>query len=541
MIQQLFVNNYILIENLQFDFKDHFSVITGETGAGKSIFLHALSLILGQRLNKEVVGPYDSKAIIEAVFEFESGSSAIHKLQEAGFEVDGDMIFSRVIDENGKSTYRINRQVVNLSLVKDILEDEIDIHSQFNTQGLLDEKNHINYIDQLVDDEDLKDLVKEKYQNILKAKKDLKEFISNQLNEFEIEQLKQEIERLESLELSQEEYVEITEQLTIIKENENTLRNDQQLNAALNELDYESLYPFVSNQSHELLTSAYYQLIEVHQEVEKRLNSTLMDEEVIASLNERAYVYSQTSRRLNRPLESILSYIDESKELIHQHQDYEKTINRLQKKIDETYQDYLEVAKELSLKRKEASVFLSQEIMKHAQDLSLNHLVFDVNFIEEESSNGLESAQFLVSTNKGIEVGPLSLIASGGELSRIMLALKVIFNQSNKHSKLIVFDEIDTGVSGKVAQLMGLKMHQLAQNNRVLSVTHLPIIAAFANQHYLVYKDEAKSHSQVFMKELNEKEKLEQIALMMSSTINETSLLAAKQLQQQTQDIVHER
>lgn len=543
MIQQLSVQNYILIKTLQFDFKPSMMVVTGETGAGKSIFIHALSLIMGQRLNREIVGPYDSKAIIEAVFTFTPDSNAYHQLVEAGFEVEDEMVFSRIINDNGKSSYRINRELVPLNLVKSILIEEIDIHSQFNTQGLLDEKNHLNYLDQLIDHGSLIDDVKQKYGQYKDLIHQKNQFLAHQLDEFELNQLKNEIDLLEKLNFSGEEIDSIQQELKRMKEVESSLASAYELSDIFDEVNYESLYPVLNsspnNEINDLVSSAYYQLSEAHQSIKHAISSADFDEDTYQQLNERAYLYSSTMRRLNRSVEEIINYIDESKELIANHSDHQKTLQQFDKKIEEAHQTYWLVANKLSELRKAMSIKLSKELEAHSHDLNLHHFKFNVEFSEIENEHGIDQVRFLIALNKGQALAPLSQVASGGELSRVMLALKVIFNR-HQTPKLIVFDEIDSGVSGQVAQLMGQKMAKLSQEHALLVVTHLPIIAAFGDSHHLVYKKDVEKFTEVYFKELNFDERIEQLALMLSSQINETSLEAATNLFSQTKDLKNE-
>lgn len=543
MIQQLSIYNYILIESLQFDFKPSMMVVIGETGAGKSIFIHALSLIMGQRLNKEIVGPYGSQAIIEAIFSFEEESNAYQQLLEAGFEVDQEMVFSRIVNENGKSTYRINRQLVPLNLVKTILSEEIDIHSQFNTQGLLDEKNHLNYLDQFIDNDHLKSEVKQTYYEYKDLITQKNQFLEHQLDEFELNQLQKEIDLLEELNFSVDELDSIQEELKRLKEVELSLASAYELSDIFDEVNYESLYPVLNSSPNkdinELVSSAYYQLSEAHQSIKQEISSADFDEESYQQLNERSYLYTSTMRRLNRSVQEILDYIEESKELINNHCDHKRTLNQFDKKIEQAHQNYLKVSEKLSELRKAASSNLANELKAHAQDLNLHHFNFDVKFNHVENELGIDQVKFLIALNKGQDLAPLSMVVSGGELSRVMLALKVIFNR-HQTPKLIVFDEIDSGVSGHVAQLMGQKMNQLSKEHGLLVVTHLPIIAAFGDTHHLVYKKDVEEFTQVYFKQLNDKERLEQLALMLSSQINESSIEAASNLLSQTKDLKHE-
>lgn len=536
MLKHLYISNYILIESLEFDFSDGFMVVTGETGAGKSIFIGALSLLLGQRLNKEVVGPFSDKTQIDGIFEFDLKSKELSILNEAGF-VDDEFIFSRVIDNNGKSVYRINRQIVTLNFVKEVLEDSIDIHSQFNTQALLNEKYHLDFIDQLIEDKSLISTVRDlyfKYQNVLKDKE---EFIKTQLSPFELEVLEKEVHYLKNLNLSQNEDESILNELKQLTEYKQSLTQTYQILNTLDELDYSSLYSIIEssqkNDVTDLIRSAYFQLDEARQEVARMVHSSEFDEDLFNKLNERSYEINQVKRRLKMDINEILEYIEISKQKIEDSRDIERAINRFDKLISEAYEDFTKEAQSLSEIRQTVSTSIENFVVLHAQDLNMKDISFKVEFINHESSRGLESAQFLVSMNKNIKADVLSKVASGGELSRLMLILKILFNMKQPQ-KLIIFDEIDTGVSGKVAQLMGQKMVALSKQHRLLAVTHLPLVAAFGDRHFKVIKSD---ESTVYFKELNKQERLDELAILLGSEINENTLLAAKDLLSQTQEL----
>ena len=534
MLKQLFIHNYILIESLEFDFSDGFMVVTGETGAGKSIFIGALSLLLGQRLNKEVVGPFDDQTRIEGVFEFKEGSNAKKQLIDAGFE-DDEFIFSRVVDHSGRSVYRINRQMVTLGLVRDILEDEIDIHSQFSTQALLDEKTHLGLLDQFIDDNELLMSVKDAYQKYQHQIKEKAQFLKEQLDPFEIEYLTKEIDELESLNLTLDEEQDLSQQLAEMNQLQSQMSQSVEISEQLNDLNYESLYPLIERiddaSLKDLISGAYYQLDEAHQLVNRTIHQSDFDEQVFNQLNERAFEINHIKRRLKMEIPEILDYIESSKQKIEDSSDIDKAIARFDKLIEESYQDFVSLGTTLSKQRQLVANNIEKLIQKHAKDLNMSELTFKVNFIENESASGLETAQFLVSMNKNMEPNVLGQVASGGELSRLMLILKILFN-ANQPQKLIIFDEIDSGVSGKVAQLMGQKMHELSKSHRLLSVTHLPLIAAFADRHFKVLKT---SESKVAFKDLNKKEQMDELAVMLASEVNQTSLEAAHDLIKQTE------
>lgn len=533
MLKQLSIQNYILIESLDFDFSDGFIVVTGETGAGKSIFIGALSLLLGHRLNKDVVGPYDDKTIIEGLFEFDEKSRPYQILQEAGFE-GNEFIFSRMIDLAGKSTYRINRSLVTLNLVKDILEDEIDIHSQFNTQRLLDEKTHLDTIDSLLNDNQLIQEVHDLYSQLTKSKKEKSDFLKQQLSQEEIDYYTTELEKLEDLDLNVDEFQLINDQLKYQTDLKDSLALSYKILSVLDELNYSSLFDLIdeSHEASEYIKSAYYQLDEAHHLVSKEIHSTDFDEETFNQLNSRAVELAQIQRKMKMPIEEILEYMVQLKQKIEDSSDIDKAIKRFDEKIEIVKCNFINKARILTEKRHQISKMIESFVVNHANDLNMKQMHFEVVFNEAFNERGLETAQFYVSMNKNMKPDLISKVASGGELSRLMLILKILFNE-NQPQKLIIFDEIDTGVSGKVAQLMGQKMYLLSKKHRLIAVTHLPIIAAFGDRHFKVHKS---VNSTISFEELNKEQRIEELALMLGSVVNEKTLLAAHDLIQQTKD-----
>lgn len=530
MLKHLLIDNYILINHLEFSVDAKFLAITGETGAGKSIFINAISLLSGDRLSSNVVLDPSRKTLIEGVFEFQSDSQAHQKMIEYGFESEEEeYIFSREVSADGRSVYRIDRKQVSLSIVKEILSSEIDIHSQFNTQRLLNESEHIKLLDKYLNNDSLLINVKElffSYQKLFRKKLDYEESLKNLKN---LEEITKQVTEIELLNPTVEDELNLLEQIDEMSRFEKSMETYQSIDELLSTIDVGSLYSLKdsspNSEINELLSSTYYQLEEVSRLVEKQLLTANLDEQLLEQLNQRLFEYNRLKRKYKMTTEELCKFLDDSKLLIEELSDSERVLKELDLKIEKAYKEFENEAKKLSIERREKAKDLSKLLAKHGKDLSLNNVVFDVEFSEVVSSNGLETCRFMVSLNKGIDPGPLSKVASGGELSRLMLVLKVIFNDIMKIG-LIIFDEIDAGVSGKVAKEMAMKMNQLSSKSTVICVTHLAIVASFAKKQYLI----SKSSSTVSIELLDEEKRVEQLALMMSSKSDDTALQLARNL-----------
>lgn len=530
MLKHLLIDNYILIDHLEFSLDANFLAVSGETGAGKSIFINAISLISGDRLNANVVLDSSKKTLIEGVFHFEPTSLAYKKMIEFGFEPnDEEHIFSREVSVDGRSVYRIDRKQVSLSIVKEILSTEIDIHSQFNTQRLLNESEHLKLLDQFLNSDDLLVKVKElffAYQEGIKKKNKYQKSLNELKN---IDEISKQVSEIEQLSPSVDDELNILAQISEMTNYEKNLEIFQNINELISTIDLGALYSLKDSSSNleinELLASSYYQLEEANRLVEKQMLTSNLDEYLLEQLNQRLFEYNRLKRKYKMSTEELCKFLDESKVLIEEISDSERVLRELDLQIENAYKKFEQEARTLSTLRREKAIELSKLISKHGKDLSLNNIVFQVEFNDLVSSNGLENCRFLVSLNKGINPGPLNKVASGGELSRLMLVLKVIFNDIMK-TGLIIFDEIDAGVSGKVAKQIALKIDKLSTKSTVICVTHLAIVASFADKQYHVYKTDSK----VNLKLLSEEKRIEQLAIMMSSKSDEYALKLAQKL-----------
>lgn len=524
MIEQLSVKDYVLFKSCIIDFTDGMSVITGETGAGKSLLIDAIGYLSGNRIKSNVIRNGKDKAVLSMVLTANDRVNAI--LEENGFEVDDQVIISRTILNNNKSTVRINQQITTLSFVRKIVNLLVDIHSQMDTYRLMDTSVQMELLDSYAKTLDLKASVKEayvKYSNVLHELETLK---NEEFSDAELEFLTTQLDEIENANIQKDELDALNDQ---IHEATSWYKNSEDLSSCLYEIDKEngaldSLYTLykqaskspILNDYEESFKNLYYSLQGVDEELKHMRDTHSNDSLDLDSLQSRQYLIKKLYRKYGGSYTSLMeskkSITDKIDRIIHRQDVFDK----LEKEKEESFTAYMKLANALSLKRKEVFSQLESKMMEHCKDLMLENARFMISCMEKKpSSNGIDDIEFLVSMNPGQDFSSLSASASGGELSRLMLALKVVFQASNG-IETIIFDEIDTGVSGKVALAMGAKMKALSKNYQVLCITHLASVAVYANTHYLVNKKVSASETITNVQELDQDKTIQELAVMTS-------------------------
>lgn len=524
MIEQLSVKDYVLFKSCIIDFTDGMSVITGETGAGKSLLIDAIGYLSGNRIKSNVIRNGKDKAILSMVLTSNDRVNAI--LEENGFEVDDQVIISRTILNNNKSTVRINQQITTLSFVRKIVNLLVDIHSQMDTYRLMDTSVQMELLDSYAKTMDLKASVKEayvKYSNVLHELETLK---NEEFSDAELEFLTAQLDEIENANIQEDELDALNDQ---IHEATSWYKNSEDISSCLYEIDKEngaldSLYTLykqaskspILNDYEESFKNLYYSLQSVDEELKHMRDTHSNDSLDLDSLQSRQYLIKKLYRKYGGSYTSLMeskkSITDKIDRIIHRQDVFDK----LEKEKEESFTAYMKLANALSLKRKEVFSQLESKVMEHCKDLMLENARFMISCMEKKpSSNGIDDIEFLVSMNPGQDFSILSASASGGELSRLMLALKVVFQATNG-IETIIFDEIDTGVSGKVALAMGAKMKALSKNYQVLCITHLASVAVYANTHYLVNKKASASETITSVQELDQDKTIQELAIMTS-------------------------
>ncbi|MDO4193101.1 MAG: DNA repair protein RecN [Erysipelotrichaceae bacterium] len=546
MIQHLYIKNFVLINELDLDFSEGFSAFTGETGAGKSILIDAISLLCGEKASSSMVSAGCDKAIIEGTFDFSGNAQAFSVLSEAGFDTDDVVICTREITSAGKSTARINHRVVTLSMLKELLSTEIDIHNQRDNAYLLNTSCHIRLLDEYLGDAELLKQTKDAWniyhnlenekQKILKEHYDESdlEFFRHQVNEIESAHLK--LHEDEELEAKEKQYKAVKssfEKLSRILEiydNEisGTLYDlNRSVQTLPDELDLED--------AKTAFNDSYYAIDDAAENIRQAFDAMDLSEEDINEMESRLYQIQKLKHKYGRTIADIFARKDELNEQIEMISHRNEYLEEMDRKISKAYDAYLVLAKQLSGIRKKGCGRLDSQIASNLKDLILPNAVFRTQISSgTPGPDGIDDVEFLVSMNLGEQPRPLAKTASGGELSRLMLGLKVIFTHL-QGIQTVIFDEIDTGVSGPVATAIGLKMRSLGNDCQVFAVTHLAPVAACAANHYFVSKHEEGDRTHTYVKQLSYEEIIEQLAVISSGSLSETAKAAARELYERNQ------
>ena len=546
MIKSIQVKNYILIEDLTVNFDNGLNVITGETGAGKSILINAIDIAFGAKPAKDVIKKGAEKALIELFIE--SKNPNIKTLfEENGIDTLDEIILSREITSTSSRT-RVNGTLVNQEFIKSLKEMLIDIHSQHQTYAFLQPKSHIILLDNYAKDlygeelQEYKCLYKE-YQGLLNAL----ETAQNSANatESQIDFLKFQINEIEQANIE-----DVTEEETLQNELR-VLENSEKLQE-LTQTSYwalngdegsliDALLQIKANISKAVdmdnsLEGAEQSIIEIS-ELTRDLSSTLRDyyqsvNSDTARLNEvqeRLYLFDKLKRKYGSTLEEVIQTYDKLSEELNTIEFSSKNVEEIQAKIDEILVKLNKLAQDISAKRKNYAQVLSSLIVDELEKLELAKSRFEIRITPKElSADGIDDVEFYISTNVSQDLSPLAKTASGGEISRVMLAIKTIFAKSDEIDT-VIFDEIDTGISGKAAQSVADEISELAKFRQIIVITHQAIIAVKADKHFLVSKEQGEE-TEVAIKALNEDEKVKAIASLASGDNSESALDFAKSL-----------
>ncbi len=536
MLKSIYIKNYVLIDNLEIGFQPGFSVITGETGAGKSIILGALSLILGQRADFKAIKPGESKCIIESTFNV-SGYKLEEYCKEKDIEYDPEeFIIRREILISGKSRAFINDSPVSLNDLKLLGEKLIDIHSQHKNLLLGDSRFQLDVLDILSDSKSLLDKYKTAFKDYISAKKQLEElkdaarkskededYLRFQYNaladakliEGEQEELEQEIETL-----SHSEDIKTALYTVYSRLSDDSAGAILQLKDALNTArSLAAIYP-PSESIIQRIESAYLDMKDLAPDVERNAGDIDFNPERHAFIQERLdLIYTLQQKHRATSVRELLELTTELEAKINNIDLFDERIHNLCLVVEAKHDAMLKLAKELSKKRHAAKDKISKQLTAKIAQLGMPSASFKCSLSEMEKpdNTGIDNLEFLFSANKNISLQPISEVASGGEISRVMLCLKSMI-AGVMALPTIIFDEIDTGISGEIADKMGQIMEQFGSQMQVIAITHLPQIAARGNTHYYVYKSENKEGTETKIRELTYEERVNELAQMLSGT-----------------------
>lgn len=539
MIEQLMVKDYILFDYALVDFTHGMHVITGETGAGKSLLIDAIGYLSGKRINGNSVRKGKDKAILQMVCSTSSPKIS-QMLEENGFEVEDSILITRTVQANQKSTIRINQQITTLSFVRELVSYMIDMHSQMDTYQLMQPSVQLDLLDALAQTKDLREEVAQQYTTLKAVEKEYHTCKNESLSDDELDYLTAQLNRIDELNIQEGELESLQEKVKICAEME---KNTELFSQSIYQLNKENgLMDTCYDLSKELsktnstseianqLMDIYYRFDEIKENLQEQLNQFDQSSESIDEMESRIYTIKAMYKRYGGSFFSLMEAKANLEKKIERFLSREHILAEMETNLSKARKAYDQLAEELSQKRKAIFSSVEQQVNQHCHDLMLEHADFHISSQEKEASkDGKDAIEFLISMNPGQPLVPLKDSASGGELSRLMLALKVVF-QAQQGVDTIIFDEIDTGVSGKVAFAMGHKMHTLAQHYQVLCITHLASVACFGDRHYCVQKTSEDGSTQTSIHLLNEKETLEELAVMSSGQVNEASLQAAQEL-----------
>lgn len=539
MIEQLMVKDYILFDYALVDFTHGMHVITGETGAGKSLLIDAIGYLSGKRINGNIVRKGKDKAILQMVCSTSSPKIS-QMLEENGFEVEDSILITRTVQANQKSTIRINQQITTLSFVRELVSYMIDMHSQMDTYQLMQPSVQLDLLDALAQTKDLREEVAQQYTTLKAIEKEYHTCKNESLSDDELDYLTAQLNRIDELNIQEGELESLQEKVKICAEME---KNTELYSQSIYQLNKENgLMDTCYDLSKELsktnstseianqLMDIYYRFDEIKENLQEQLNQFDQSSESIDEMESRIYTIKAMYKRYGGSFFSLMEAKANLEKKIERFLSREHILAEMETNLSKARKAYDQLAEELSQKRKAIFRSVEQQVNQHCHDLMLEHADFHISSQEKEASkDGKDAIEFLISMNPGQPLVPLKDSASGGELSRLMLALKVVF-QAQQGVDTIIFDEIDTGVSGKVAFAMGHKMHTLAQHYQVLCITHLASVACFGDRHYCVQKTSEDGSTQTSIHLLNEKETLEELAVMSSGQVNQASLQAAQEL-----------
>ncbi len=536
MLSTLHIKNIGIIDDLSINFDDGFNVLTGETGAGKTLIIGSLNILSGGRFSKEMIRKGEEYSLVEASIFYPNDK----------FSEDGNIIISREIYANGRNTCKINGKFVTVSELKEYMSNIIDIHGQHDNQNLLDPTKHINYLDGFAEDE-LKD-IKLQYQEYYKQYKDIKNKLKNNYGDEtekirKLDLLKYQINEISKANLKIGEEEELEEKHNIMMNSEKLKDNlsiiDENING--NAIEYisnairclEKIEDFGEIYKEKLseLKSAYYELQETARDLSSLKDEANFDEYERDEVEKRLDLIFSLKRKYGNNIEEILAYEENLNKELEEIENSDEINNKLKIELKEIENKMKELCKKMNDIRNKFGITLSNSINKELHELNMPNAIFKINIDNKNNfeTNGTDEVEFLICTNVGEEFKELSKIASGGEMSRIMLAIKTVLADVDE-VPVLVFDEIDTGISGKAAKAVGEKMKLISKKHQTLCITHLATIAAKGNKNYYIYKEVKEDKTRTNIRQLNEEETIHEIARISNGDITDIAIENAREL-----------
>ena len=552
MLKKLVVKNFAILEDIEIDFYDGLTILTGETGAGKSLIIDSISLLLGERASVEMIRNGEEKALISGIFSF-SNIYLESFLNKLNIQNNGEIEISRTISSS-RNVIKVNGVTISLNDLKVIAHYLADIHLQFDMTKLLNKENYIEIVDGFKKDTideyknkylDSLNLLKEENNHYLDLLKRIEEIKNNE------EQYKYDLKELKSLNLEKDEENNIKERIaflnnydkiySLIKESEEIINKDalSDIYQIKNNVNNLSSYQNEYKELYERINNAYYEIEDIFDSLNKKSRHFDYDPKELEDLEMRLSAINSLKKKHNKTFEELLIYQEELESILSKEEDYTTLLNEEKEKLQDIYNRTYVLANDLSKVRKEIAKVIEKESEKHLLDLGLKS-VFEVriNSFNKPSDidlsifndNGIDDIDFYIETNIGEGLKPLAKIASGGEVSRIMLAFKALTIKSSK-VETVIFDEIDTGISGEVASKVARKIYEISLITQVISITHLPQVAALSKNHLKIAKEIKNKRTYTSIKYLSLDEKIYEIASLISGgKVSEKQLEYAKEM-----------
>ncbi|WP_077367663.1 DNA repair protein RecN [Anaerosalibacter sp. Marseille-P3206] len=555
MIVELSVENFVIAEKLHIDFTTGFNVLTGETGAGKSIIVDAISLILGSRASRDFIRTGSDKAILEGLFYLEKPKKVKTVLDEYGIDSENNdyLLLTRELYTTGRSVSRINGRTVTLNMLNNITRHLIDIHGQHEHQSLLNPDNHIIIIDSFGDEDfkKLKEEVSNYYNELILHNKRLKEISLDEIaKDREIDLLNYQIEEIDSARLSKKEEDEVFEEyeklnnikyiVSGLSEGVKLLQSNNyesfsiidSINKVLSSIGGIKKYDKEIASYYDTLNNINFELQELNRDLLYYLDNINFDEERIVYLEERIDTINKLKKKYGNTIDDILSYRQKINQRLQVLLNNEKEVEKTKNEINKIKKILNNKCEKLSIERKKISADIEKVFGNELAQLNMKNVIFKVQITKNDnySLDGFDKIEFLISTNPGESLKPLSKIASGGEISRIMLAFKSILAEYDEIPCLI-FDEVDSGISGRTAQIVGEKINSIAKKRQVICISHLPQIAALGDTHFSISKKTEDNRSITEVKKLNYEERIDELARLLGGVdLTDTTRMHAREM-----------
>ena len=535
MISTLHIKNIGIIDEIMIDFSKGFNILTGETGAGKTLIIGALGIVAGGRFSKEMIRKGENHSFVEVSIYLPNHPKA----------VDGNIIISREIFDNGRNTCKINGRLVTVNELKEFMNNIINIHGQNDNQNLLNKENHIKYLDKFLGKEFLskKNEYTDLYNKYVDINRKLKENYGDEKEkQRKLDLLNYQVNEIKNANLKIKEDEELEEQRNLIVNAEKISKSLNEADMQINENALNSISIAIKNlekieeinikyqKTLSSLKSNYYDLQEIAIDLNHYNSDTSFEEEERDEIENRIDEINDLKRKYGNTIEEILNYKNEVEEEIDKIENLEEKNKELKTELTKITAELEKRAIELHIIRQKHGIELETKINSELADLEMPNAKFNIN-IENTNFNkdGNDEIEFMITTNKGEDFKPLIKTASGGEMSRIMLAIKTVLSDVDE-VPILIFDEIDTGISGKAGNAVGEKLKTISKNHQVIIVTHLASIAAKGDSNYYIYKEVEGDNTKTRIKNLNEQEVIEEIARIASGIVSEISLKHAMEL-----------